>query len=150
MENLETCQIHANMITKLQGDVIEVRTNNNTIIRKLDEMSDKIDSITKIKMQKKGEHAVGEYHLIDVMMDINNKVDELSTTIKDSEITKEKVLEIVDKYKEEINDIFEEYKENETDNKVNKANNKLQLLLTIGTIISMLFASISMFFSIHK
>lgn len=150
MENLDTCQIHANMITRLQSDVIEVRTNNNIIIKKLDELSNKIDTATKIKLVRKGEVASGDYHLPELILDMHTKMDELTNEIKKSEITKEKVLEIVDKYKVEINDIFEEYKESEIDDKVSKTNNKLQLILTIGTIISMLFSSISIFFSIHK
>ncbi len=150
MENLDTCQIHANMITKLQSDVIGIMTNNNTIIRKLDELSNKIDTATKVKLVRKGEVASGDYHLPELILDMHTKMDELTNEIKKSEMTKEKVLAIVEQYKEEINNIFEEYKESEVNDKVSKTNNKLQLILTIGTIISMLFASISMFFSMNK
>ena len=84
------------------------------------------------------------------MLDVTNKLDTISNSIKESEMTKEKVLDIVDKYKIEINDIFQEYKDTLIDEKVNKTNNKLQLILAIGAILSMIISSITMFFTIHK
>ena len=146
----DTCKIHSELIYDLQQDVNHTKLTNDKILKRLDELAIKIDSISKVKIRKQGENAAGDYYLTDLMLDVTNKLDTISNSIKESEMTKEKVLDIVDKYKIEINDIFQEYKDTLIDEKVNKTNNKLQLILAIGAILSMIISSISMFFTIHK
>lgn len=146
----DTCKIHSELIYDLQQDVNHTKLTNDKILKRLDELAIKMDSISKVKIRKQGEHAAGDYYLTDLMLDVTNKLDTISNSIKESEMTKEKVLNIVDKYKIEINDIFQEYKDTLIDEKVNKTNNKLQLILAIGAILSMIISSISMFFTIDK
>lgn len=146
----DICREHSDLIQSIQQDINQTKLINDKILKRLDDLAFKIDSISKVKLRRKGEHAEGDYNLVDLMLDVTSKLDIISDSLRETEMTKEKVLGIVDKYKEEIKDIFDEYKETLIDDRVVKHNNKLQMILAIGAIISMIVSSISIFFTLDK
>jgi len=150
MKMEDTCKIHSELIQNMQQDINQTKLMNDKILKRLDELAFKIDSISKVKLRKKGDYAEGDYNLADLMLDVTSKLDTISDSLKETEMTKEKVLDIVDKYKEEIKYIFDEYKETLNDDKVVKSNNKLQMILAIGAIVSMIVSLISIFFTLDK
>lgn len=148
MEN--KCYLHDQTIENINAEILKIKIDNNLLFEKIENINNKLDKLSNIPLKYKNFQATGFYNIADVINEFNHKIDILFEKIEKLEPTKDIVLDTVNKYKVEIHEIMTEYKESITDNKIHKTSERLQLIISIATIVSMILSTTALLLSYFK